>query len=460
MRLAEADIAGFFQALEAPIYFVSVVPITLLGLEPFVPSLINICFYDVLEGQSPSVFTPLEGVDSGWADGVDIVNALLMAPQTQDLMQQHGGRGYVLALFFDENTERLVEALGLTLLMPGADVRRYLDNKLVTTYLGERANFDSVPNVLLRIASYRQLMKAASEAGLGDRLVVQLPYGDSGRTTYFIDSERDWRRCEKLLTGQDAKVMRRINPACGTIEAVCGEGACVVGPPLAELVGFAPLTPYRGGWCGNESGEGWLSETQRNALVVSVRRLGEVLRDEGYRGSYCVDFLLDRDSGAVYLGELNPRLSGATPISSLITGKYCGLPLMLFHLLEFMGIPYMVDTDEYERRWQMAGVVAHCVLKRTAKNPQRIDQVPPSGLWAYRDGDAEYVQGGQFNSWPGEANFLRLCRPGDGVWPGADLGVIFLSAQGLTAKGNLSQLARRWIKTLAAKFSFSDFPSL
>ena len=56
---------------------------------------------------------------------------------------------------------------------------------------------------------------------------------------------------------------------------------------------------------------------------------------------------LDRPtSGEVYLGELNPRISGASSITNVTAGAYADIPLFLFHLLEFMGFDYNVDVDE------------------------------------------------------------------------------------------------------------------
>ena len=46
-----------------------------------------------------------------------------------------------------------------------------------------------MPNVLGHADTYAALTALAHEAGLGDDLVVQTPYGDSGKTTFFIKSE-------------------------------------------------------------------------------------------------------------------------------------------------------------------------------------------------------------------------------------------------------------------------------
>lgn len=63
----------------------------------------------------------------------------------------------------------------------------------------------SVPNVLGRATSYAELRALADGAGLGDELVVQTPYGDSGRTTYFVRTADDWAKEAEALSSQELR---------------------------------------------------------------------------------------------------------------------------------------------------------------------------------------------------------------------------------------------------------------
>ena len=42
---------------------------------------------------------------------------------------------------------------------------------------------------------------------------MQTPYGDSGKTTFFIRSEADWDKDAADMADQELKVMKRINCA-------------------------------------------------------------------------------------------------------------------------------------------------------------------------------------------------------------------------------------------------------
>jgi biotin carboxylase len=111
--------------------------------------------------------------------------------------------------------------------------------------------------------------------------------------------------------------MKRINPRETAIEGVVTRHGTLVGPLMTELAGFRDLTPYSGGWCGNDVFAEVLTEQHRTQARQYMQAMGERLRGEGYLGYFEIDFLADVDSGEIYLGELNPRVTGASSITTL-----------------------------------------------------------------------------------------------------------------------------------------------
>ena len=113
-----------------------------------------------------------------------------------------------------------------------------------------------------------------------------------------------------------------------------------------------------------------------------VRRLGDRLAKEGYRGFFEVDFLVDRDTGGIYLGELNPRVSGLSPITHVTLGAYADAPLFLFHLLEYLDVDYEIDVDEINARWARLGaddVWSQLIVKETADGVELLTATPQTG---------------------------------------------------------------------------------
>ena len=72
----------------------------------------------------------------------------------------------------------------------------------------------------------------------------------------------------------------------------------------------------------------------------------------------------------MYLGELNPRVTGASSMTNVTAVAYGDMPLFLFHLLEFMDVDYEIDVDELNARWAQAQHVdawSQFVLKRPTR---------------------------------------------------------------------------------------------
>ena len=436
------EIRNFFRTNTTPVFFVGATPFNLLGLDRWVRNFSYVTYYDGWDGAHPRVFTPSVKPYVEFGSGEEINNYLLRHPEVQAFMTRRPGRPKVAMVFFDGETEEICRELGYDLILPPAELRERLDSKIVTTRLGNEAGAPSVPNVLVRVESWQTLVEVATGAGLGTDVVVQTPYGDSGKTTFFLSSESDWGRHAQDILGQDTKVMKRINHQAVAVEAVLTRHGTIVGPFMSELTGHSELTPYQGGWCGNEMYPSVLSGERRSRGTEMVRRLGDRLGQEGYRGFFEVDLLVDTDSGEVYLGELNPRISGASSITNVTAGAYADLPLFLFHLLEYMDVDYELDVDDIDRRWaELAGqdLWSQMIIKETAPAVERIDTAPSTGQW-YLDDAGELRFARAALDWhqlqdESESFFLRVYGAGDYRWKGADLGV-------LVTKGRLQEEVR------------------
>ena len=462
-----SEVRHFFRTNDVPILFFGATPFNLLGLDRWVRNFTYITYYDAWDGAHPRVFTPTEKPYQEFDSGEEINNWLLTNPEVRahiDSVTPRGVRPKVAMVFFDSETEEICKELGYDLILPAASLRTHLDSKIVTTQLGNEAGAPSVPNVLTRVDDWAGLRKAAEKAGLGDELVVQTPYGDSGKTTFFISSEADWKKHSKDIVGEEIKVMRRINNRPVAVEAVLTRCGTVVGPFMSELIGYKRLTPSRGGWCGNEMFPEVLTGESRRTATQLVRRLGDRLAKEGYRGFFEVDVLVDTDTGEIYLGELNPRISGASSITNVTAGAYADVPLFLFHILEYMNVDFDLDVDEINERWEelAAGDLwSQMVMKETDDIMQRLTAVPSTGQYSL-DSSGTLVFRRAALDWhqlqnEAEAFFLRIYAPGDYRWKGADLGVLVtkgrLQVDSTTGKSGLTIRARHLIDSIRAGFA-------
>jgi len=453
-----SDILTYFRRNETPIFFVSPTAFNLLGLEKFVNRFFHINYFDSFDGNHPRVFVPSEKSHAEFESMEDVCNYMLMHKEVIDRIKKAGnGPARLLFVMLDEKTEQICDELGVKIALPPVEMRKRLDSKIELTRLASEAGIDSAPNVLVKKAdSFVELMGYANKAGLGKDLVVQTPYGDSGRTTFFIKSEADYNKYAKDMKGEQLKIMKRINHMPGTMEVCVTRHGTLSGPIQTDITGFEEITPYKGGWCGNDVWPKIFNAKIRRDLRNMASSLGDRLYKEGYKGVFCMDFLLDTDDGTPYLGEVNPRISGASPLTNLITAHYGGVPLFLFHLLEFLDVDYEIDLRKVQNRWNEYDFWSQLVLKQTEDKVKLLTHAPRSGVWSMDN------HGGiSFDrldlDWTNvidndEAYYLRVYREGDYTYKGADLGIIVSRGRMQTEQRELRERAKLWTAAINAEF--------
>ena len=190
-----------------------------------------------------------------------------------------------------------------------------------------------------------------------------------------------------------------------------------------------------------------------------AENFGEQLLKEGYRGYFDIDILVDQDD-AVYLGELNPRICGASPVTNHAAFAHADVPLFLFHLLEFSDAEFDLDVAALNDRWSDPRYIdswSAMVLKSTSPVVE-----PVVALLRSRASTASSEQGDvvyRFFDYRRSAVeterdglFLRIAGPGDWRYEGADLGILITRGRLMTDDGQLSERAEQWLSGLLDRY--------
>ncbi|EJC75041.1 hypothetical protein Rleg10DRAFT_3581 [Rhizobium leguminosarum bv. trifolii WSM2012] len=442
------DLLRVLRRNERPIYSISPSPFNLMGIDEWVGNFTFISYFDPFDGRHPNVFAPSTPPNYRPNSIAEINNDLLKHPEVISFISKRGGNPAAAFLQFDETTEKLCKELGIEILFPTAKLRRRLDNKIETVRIGNKAGVPSVPNTLAGARTYEELLSEAGKAGLGTDLVVQEPYGDSGQTTYFIDSEEDYNRCASSLSAlPEVKIMKRINNCRSvTLDACVTTSGTLVGPFMTEVVGKPELTPDEGGWAGNEIFVGAFSEEIRTKAREMTSRFGNQLLKEGYLGYFNLDFLIIVETGEVYLGELNPRISGASSLTNPAPFANAYPPLFLFHLLAFSGVGYKLDVEEWNGRWaskEYNEPWSQLLIKSIDELDGTVTHAPATGIYRMTpDGRVSYDRFAyrwQEIESDEEAFFLRITGAGDPVYKGAHLGFLFVRGRVMNDEYDLNE---------------------
>lgn len=457
------DIRRFFHKNEEPIYFISATNFNLLGADEWIKGFRFINYIDSFDGQHPNVFSPKEEIPHDDFEGIeDINNYLLQHPEVQEYInsRKKGKKaGKVMFLMFNEKTEKLAKKLGLEIMFPSAKMRTFMDNKVNTNRIAEKAGVACVPYVLSQVKDYKHLQQVSKK--LGDDLVIQTPFGDSGHTTFFISNEAEFKKHEDEITSEkEVKVMKRINCRGSAIEACVTRHGTIVAPLMTELVGFKEMTPYKGGWCGNEIYPDSFTPKLRKIARENTRLFGNQLREEGYKGYFELDFLIDQDNGEIYLGELNPRVTGASSITNHAVFALADAPLYLFHILEWMNVDYKLSIKALNERWSKqinTDSWSQLIVKHTKKTIESVTEAPQSGIW--RMYDTGHIQFNRMDSHrravesENEAFFMRITNKGDYLYEGADMGILVARGRMMTDDFNLTERAKTWINAIRGKYT-------
>lgn len=456
------DIRRYFHKNEEPIYFISATNFNLLGADEWIKGFRFINYIDCFDGQHPNVFSPKEEIPHDKFESIeDINNYLLQHPEVQTYIksrQKDGKVGKAMFLMFTEKTERLAKKLGLEVIFPSAKIRNFMDNKVNTNRIAEKAGVACVPYVLSPVINYIQLREVSEK--LGKDLVIQTPFGDSGHTTFFISNEADFNEHkDEIKAEKEVKIMKRIPCRGSAVEGCVTRHGTIVAPMMTELVGFKELTPYKGGWCGNEIYPNAFTQGLRKKARDYAKRFGHQLKKEGYKGYFELDFLTDKDTGEIYLGELNPRITGASSITNHAVFALADAPLYLFHILEWMDVDYKIGIKALNQRWSRqinTDSWSQLVIKHTKNTLEYVAEAPDSGIWTLYD--TGYIKFNRLDlrrravESENEAFFLRITNEGDYLFKGADMGILVARGRMMTDDFQLTERAKTWMRTLRNKY--------
>lgn len=456
------DIRRFFYKNETPLYFISATNFNMLGADEWIKGFKFICHIECFDGQHPNVFSPKEEIPHDEFTSIeDINNYLLQHPEVQDYLatrKKGKSAGKAMFLMFDEQTEKLAKKLGLQVMFPTAKMRTFMDNKVNTNRIAEKAGVPCVPYVLSPVLDYAHLQKVSKV--LGNDLVIQTPFGDSGHTTFFISNEKEFKKYEEeIVKEKEVKIMKRINCRGSAIEACVTRHGTIVAPLMTELVGFKEMTPYKGGWCGNEIYPNAFTPEIRKKATKYTQLFGDQLRKEGYKGYFELDFLIDQDNGEIYLGELNPRVTGASSITNHAVFALADAPLFVFHILEWMDVDYKLNVNELNARWARQENIdgwSQLIIKHTEDTIEYVSEAPKSGI--YKMFDNGHIQFDRMDTHrravetENEAFFLHIAKEGNYLYEGADMGILVSRGRMMTDNFQLNKRAKDWIKAIRGKY--------
>ncbi len=464
-----SDIKQFFKQSESVYYFISATNFNLMAISDWVKNWFNINTVDCYDKNNNYVILP-EEEELPVLTTIEEINLFLLSnKKILNLIDSYSVvDNHVIFLFYDKYLETRISELGMYLIMPPNERVKFIDNKINTTEIGNNVNVPSVPNALVKISSYRHLKSVIEKYNLSNDVVIQTAYGDSGKTTFFISNEEQYQQyADQIEAENQVKVMKHIKCLQVAMEACTTRNGTYVGPILTEIIGHPKLTPYKGGWCGNDVNPDIFDNATQKIMFQYSEQLGKGLYDIGYRGYFEIDYLVDVSEVGqpprVYLGEINPRITGVSALTNMSAFCQQNIPLFLFHLLEFSDVEFNLKPDVFNQTVQSFKHPAfgQLIFKYTNYETKIITSIAKSGVYNFLNNKLTYLHYADNPSQlsNNEVYILRILKNHEYLYKGADIFIIFVCEQ-LQDKNNvLTPIAENLIKAVKQLLEYRSLTS-
>jgi len=270
--------------------------------------------------------------------------------------------------------EDLARKEGWVLLANPADLRLRLRGRDFFLQMGTDLGICQIPGAIQPIELLHENGYTVWAGDLGPELVIQLPdiAQGGGRGTFFIRSARAYDQLRERLRRHvwrdvplTSVLIRRFVKGTPASVAICAtrHGILISGlqKQLIDLP-YCPNSSENGIFCGHVwDGNPW-TEAVQEAALKQAEKIGAYVTALGYRGVMGIDFIVDEKGGEVYPLEINPRLTGAFPMLSLLHIQNGIIPLDILQMLEFLDLPYRIDVSGLNRRYRTPLKGSHLLL--------------------------------------------------------------------------------------------------
>lgn len=324
---------------------IGMVPWTRLGPERWFPDykIASMEGWDITDTDAPTVIA---------ADG-----PLLVKANTQNLIEDQGFQAKLLQTLpgYDFMTYKPVvvpsELAAHRFLKNDEKLAQRLENK--AAFREDMKSFN-LPFPAYTIKKRAALSGANIETVLAGRskVILQDELLSGGKGTHVVSDvasfEKALRDIESNNGGTHVVISDFVtNFSERSLQCCVTQYGIFIGPMQTQIVGDELLAnlsvPDGDRYCGAQISPNDRHLDKYDEMKRIAQSIGEHIQSLGYKGIYGIDFLI-AENGTVYVLEINPRITGATPLVTALYREGQDIPFYLLHILELSGQPYEI-TD-------------------------------------------------------------------------------------------------------------------
>jgi predicted ATP-grasp superfamily ATP-dependent carboligase len=266
--------------------------------------------YKIVTNDSPDARRLIKSSDDGLIiPGGDLLDTreLLDNDEVQQFIDSQENP-HIIVFKPTERIERMCDEYNWTLINPSAELASKVEEKISQVeWLGELTSL--LPKH--HIATGKELEWNS------ENYVVQFNRAHTGTGTLVMTSQSDVDELKEKFPNRPVRVSSFIEGTMLTSNNVVAENIHV-GNINYQITGLQPFTENSFATVGNDFGlpSELLTDEQRKEYANIVTQVGNKLKKDGWKGLFGVDVILEKETGKLYLIEINARQPASTTFES------------------------------------------------------------------------------------------------------------------------------------------------
>jgi len=358
---------------------------------------------------------------------------LLSHPFIKKFLKKLPDPKYLLLYQSYPELEELAGKEEYRLLANPSSVRMQVAERAFFLKMMDHLNLERIPGEIYPIETLYAYDYRYWAGKIAPRFVVHLTeiLQGGGRGTFFVHTGEEYQRLQDRLKGatwQGKKIstmsVHQFIDGIPVSLALCLTRNGILFSALQRQLVDLPYCKdisENGIFCGHSWGNSSWPSHIHNRAMGQARLIGEYLTGLGYRGILGIDFLITNDKKHVYPLECNPRFTGAFPMLSQLHLANNIIPMDVFHILEFLDVPYEIDPVSLNSGYAETIQGSHILLFRREGEIAESTGLPEAGLYEF-DPDTEmmvFLEGAtDYKEIRNERQFIVIDGPPDtgGKW--------------------------------------------
>lgn len=319
-----------------------------IGVETILPDYTIICaskdpIVSILKKQGAKVFCLEEEIGIDAKNFTNTSKLLQHEKVLSHIRKNAKGRPAILYFKPSLKLDMLIGEYDFTAIGNSSGVNEQFENK-VTFYEGSKGLFgDILPESI--IGKLSSLLYGQITATLGKVFVAQFGHGWAGNTTFVIQNKSDYVNLSEKFPYTTIKASRYIDGYTVLNNCCVYNDSVLIGPPAIQINGISELSRNPFSTCGRQ----WpipdfLKKNEQKIYDIS-QKIGNYMKQSGFKGLFGLDFLIDRKTNEVYLSDVNARITASIPFYTKLEIGNGKTPLLLYHIASFLGVSNLPQYD-------------------------------------------------------------------------------------------------------------------